>query len=130
VPFDDSAAMSTAVLDLLDDPDKLERARMAPRRVRPGWPGPGWEPRTLEVLADAAELGPVAGVEKVPPASQKFAIAVLVAAQRRSCGDGILEFTGEDPSPTGDPSATATAWCGARLLRQRRGLWPTAESVR
>ena len=45
VPFDDSAAMSTAVLDLLDDPDKLERARMAARRVRPGWPGPGWEPR-------------------------------------------------------------------------------------
>ncbi len=68
VPFDDSAAMSTAVLDLLDDPDKLERARVEARRVGSALAWTRVAAATLEVLADAAELGPVAGVEKVPPA--------------------------------------------------------------
>ena len=33
VPFDDAAAMSAAVLDLLDNPDKRERARVEARRI-------------------------------------------------------------------------------------------------
>ena len=74
VPFDDAPAMSEAVLDLLDHPDKLERARAEARRVGSALAWPAVGAATLQVLAEAAELGPVAGVEKVAPALRAPAI--------------------------------------------------------
>ena len=74
VPFDDAAAMSGAVLDLLDHPDKLERARTEARRVGSALAWPQVGAATLQVLGEAAELGPVAGVEKAPAALRAPAI--------------------------------------------------------
>jgi glycosyltransferase involved in cell wall biosynthesis len=74
VPFDDAAAMSAAVLDLLDHPDELARARTEARRVGAALAWPEVGAATLQVLAEAAELGPVAGVEKVAPAVRAPAI--------------------------------------------------------
>ncbi|WP_344805589.1 glycosyltransferase [Microlunatus ginsengisoli] len=74
VPFDDSAAMSAAVLDLLDHPDKLEQARIEARRVGSALAWPRVGAATLQVLAEAAELGPVAGFEKALPALRAPAI--------------------------------------------------------
>ena len=68
VPFDDSGAMAQAVLDLLDHPEKLARARAEARRVGAtlAWPRVG--AATLQVLGEAAELGPVTRGEKGVPA--------------------------------------------------------------
>ncbi len=59
VPFDDPAALAEAVIGLLDDPERLERAR-APRRARSArelaWPQVGRQ--TAEVLREAVALGP------------------------------------------------------------------------
>ena len=74
VPFDDAAAMSAAVLDLLDHPSELERARTEARRVGSALAWPQVGAATLQVLAEAAELGPVAGAEKIPPALRAPAI--------------------------------------------------------
>jgi hypothetical protein len=74
VPFDDAAAMSEAVLHLLDHPDELERARVEARRVGSALAWPQVGAATLQVLGEAAELGPVHGVERVPPALRAPAI--------------------------------------------------------
>ncbi len=74
VPFDDAAAMSAAVLDLLDHPAELERARSEARRVGSALAWPQVGAATLRVLGEAAELGPVAGVEKAPAALRAPAI--------------------------------------------------------
>ena len=68
VPFDDSAAMSAAVLDLLDHPDKLKQARKHARRVGSALAWPQVGAATLRVLGEAADLGPVNRVDKVHPA--------------------------------------------------------------
>ncbi len=68
VPFDDPAAMSAAVLALLDHPDDLARARDEARRVGSGLAWTRIAATTLEVLAEAAELGPVPGADPGPHA--------------------------------------------------------------
>jgi glycosyltransferase involved in cell wall biosynthesis len=68
VPFDDPAAMSAAVLDLLDHPADLARAREEARRVGSGLAWTRIAASTLEVLAEAAELGPVPGLDPGPHA--------------------------------------------------------------
>lgn len=74
VGFDDAAAMSTAVLDLLDHPVKLERARVEARRVGSALAWPQVGAATLQVLAEASDLGPVAGDAKPPAALRAPAI--------------------------------------------------------
>lgn len=66
VPFDDPAAMSAAVLDLLDHPDDLARARAEARRVGSGLAWTRIAATTLEVLGEAAELGPAPGADPGP----------------------------------------------------------------
>jgi glycosyltransferase involved in cell wall biosynthesis len=68
VPFDDPAAMSAAILDLLDHPDRLEQARAEARRVGSALAWPRVGAATLHVLEEAVELGPVTGSERVTPA--------------------------------------------------------------
>ena len=74
VPFDDSAAMSAAVLDLLDHPDKLEQTRTEARRVGAALAWPRVGATTLQVLNEAAELGPVTHGERGMPALRAPAI--------------------------------------------------------
>ena len=68
VPFDDSAAMSAAIVDLLDHPDKMKRARMEAQRLGSGLSWPKIGQATFRVLEEAVQLGPVNGVEKIVPA--------------------------------------------------------------
>jgi glycosyltransferase involved in cell wall biosynthesis len=67
VPFEDPAALSDAVLDLLGDRVKLQRARAEARRVGSelAWPSVG--AATLGVLGEALDLGRVPGPEPVLP---------------------------------------------------------------
>lgn len=68
VPFEDPAALSDAVLDLLDHPAQLQRARTEARRVgsQLAWPSVG--AATLRVLSEAAALGRVTRAERAWPA--------------------------------------------------------------
>ena len=56
VPFEDPDAMSTAVLDLLDDPARLASARIESRRIGSGLAWSQVAIDTLEVLREATEL--------------------------------------------------------------------------
>ena len=64
VPFQDPDALSSAVLDLLDDPRRLGAARVEARRIGSGlaWSQVGID--TLEVLREARELGGTEVVEE------------------------------------------------------------------
>ena len=66
VPFDDAEAMSAAVIDLLDHPDDLARARAEARRVGSALAWPQVGAATLGVLGEAVELGAVTHADKVP----------------------------------------------------------------
>jgi glycosyltransferase involved in cell wall biosynthesis len=68
VPFDDPVAMSAAVLELLDHPDELSRARAEAVRVGSGLAWTRIADSTLQVLADAVELGTVPGADPSPHA--------------------------------------------------------------
>ena len=69
VPFDDSAALASAVSALLDDPARLERTRLEARRVGAelAWPEVGRQ--TAEVLREAVALGPPVSRRRPPPAT-------------------------------------------------------------
>jgi glycosyltransferase involved in cell wall biosynthesis len=69
VPFDDPAALATAVVDLLDDPEELERTRTEARRVGAelAWPEVGRQ--TASVLREAVALGPRSTALRPPPAT-------------------------------------------------------------
>jgi glycosyltransferase involved in cell wall biosynthesis len=69
VPFDDPAALSAAVLDLLDHPAKLESARAEARRVGSALSWPSVGAATLEALREAVALGPVRRSERRPALS-------------------------------------------------------------
>ena len=56
VPFEDPDAMSTAVLDLLDDPARLASARIESRRIGSGLAWSQVAIDTLEVLREATEI--------------------------------------------------------------------------
>ena len=56
VPFEDPDAMSTAVLDLLDDPARLASARIESRRIGSGLAWSQVAIDTLEVLREAMEV--------------------------------------------------------------------------
>ena len=56
VPFQDADAMSSAVLDLLDDPRRLDAARVEARRIGSGLAWSQVAIDTLEVLREAYEL--------------------------------------------------------------------------
>ncbi len=59
VPFEDPAALTDAVLDLLDHPDKLEGAGAEARRVGAALVWPSVAAATIGVLNEAVALGPV-----------------------------------------------------------------------
>ena len=69
VPFDDPAALAAAVIDLLDDPERLERTRAEARAVGSEltWPQVGRQ--TAEVLREAVVLGPPRTVRSPPAAT-------------------------------------------------------------
>ena len=69
VPFDDPSALAEAVIDLLDDPDRLERTRAEARNVGSEltWPQVGRQ--TAEVLREAVILGPPRTVRSSPAAT-------------------------------------------------------------
>ena len=56
VPFDDHDAMSTAVLDLLDDPARLASTRIESRRIGSGLAWSQVAIDTLEILREATEI--------------------------------------------------------------------------
>ena len=69
VPFDDPAALAEAVNGLLDDPERLERARAEARAVgrELAWPEVGRQ--TAAVLREAVALGPPRVARHPPPAT-------------------------------------------------------------
>jgi hypothetical protein len=69
VPFDDPDALAAAVTGLLDDPERLERARAEARRVgnEMAWPQVGRQ--TAAVLREALAIGPPSAVRHPPPAT-------------------------------------------------------------
>ncbi|MBM9475214.1 glycosyltransferase family 4 protein [Nakamurella flavida] len=69
VPFDDSPALGRAVIDFLDDPQRLAAARTEARRVgaKLAWPAVGGQ--IMTVLREARELGPAGRRKPVAPAS-------------------------------------------------------------
>ncbi|MDQ1482495.1 MAG: hypothetical protein QOF35_571 [Actinomycetota bacterium] len=68
VPFEDPDALAKGVLDFLDEPAKLAAARQEAKRIGAGliWPTVGAV--TLQVLAEALNLGPVSRAAKASPA--------------------------------------------------------------
>lgn len=68
VPFGDPDALAGAVLGLLDDPAALAAARAEADRVGAGLTWPAVGAQLLEVLGEAAELGPVGAEEAGQPA--------------------------------------------------------------
>jgi len=64
VPFDDPDALAAAVNGLLDDPERLDRARRAARAIghKLTWPQVGRQ--TAEVLREAITLGPPSFVRR------------------------------------------------------------------
>ncbi len=68
VPFDDPAALSEAVLALLDDPDRLATVRAEARRVGASMTWPAVGAQMLDVLSEAVELGRVEPELDVLPA--------------------------------------------------------------
>ena len=69
VPFDDPSALASAVLDLLDDPATLGKARAEARRVGASLTWPAVGAQMLQVLAEAVELGPVEPEPDLVPAT-------------------------------------------------------------
>jgi glycosyltransferase involved in cell wall biosynthesis len=69
VPFDDPAALAGAVVDLLDDPERLERTRDEARAVgrELAWPQVGQQ--TADVLREAVSLGARGTTRHPPPAT-------------------------------------------------------------
>jgi glycosyltransferase involved in cell wall biosynthesis len=69
VPFDDPAALASAVIGLLDDPGRLKQTRAEARRVGSEltWPQVGRQ--TAEVLREAVVLGPPRAVRSSPAAT-------------------------------------------------------------
>jgi glycosyltransferase involved in cell wall biosynthesis len=69
VPFDDPAALAEAVSGLLDDPERLGRARAEALAVgnELAWPQVGRQ--TAAVLSEAVALGPPRAARHVPPAT-------------------------------------------------------------
>ena len=69
VPFDDPAALADAVTGLLEDPERLERARAEAIAVGSelAWPQVGRQ--TASVLREAVALGPPSGARITPPAT-------------------------------------------------------------
>lgn len=68
VPFDDPAALSAAVLDLLGDPDRLAAVRSESRRIGASMTWPAVGDQMHEVLKEAVELGRVEPEVDVLPA--------------------------------------------------------------
>lgn len=68
VPFEDPAALSAAVLDLLDHPDTLAAARAEARRVGSALSWPSVGAATLDILGEAVDRGRVHRADKVWPA--------------------------------------------------------------
>jgi glycosyltransferase involved in cell wall biosynthesis len=69
VPFGDPDALAGAVLGLLDDPVALAATRAEADRVGAGLTWPAVGAQLLDVLAEAAELGPVSSGEETRPAA-------------------------------------------------------------
>jgi glycosyltransferase involved in cell wall biosynthesis len=69
VPFNDPDALAAAVIGLIDDPAALAAARRVATKVGSelAWPSVG--ELTAKVLAEAIELGPVAGAAETPVTS-------------------------------------------------------------
>lgn len=69
VPFDDAPALAEAVVGLLDDPERLERARRTAVAVgrELAWPQVGGQ--TAAVLREAIALGPPVGLRRPSPAT-------------------------------------------------------------
>jgi glycosyltransferase involved in cell wall biosynthesis len=127
VPFDDPDALSSAVLDLLDDPHALAAARAESRRIGStlAWSQVGAD--TLDVLREAAALDRPSDVLEMPhawPAPRLDHLRTLVDDV------GILEHaTGVVPNRAGgyctDDVARLAVVCSglldARVLREHDG---------